>query len=122
MTLIPVVALTLVAFVHAVPSLGVLGGRWMKRLYGDAQITPDVALLLRHRAAMFATLTVVSIAAVFVSSWQVPVLLFALGSVVTFLVLWMLSDVRSTAMSRVAYVDLVLVPIIIAGLVFAWIR
>ena len=44
---------------------------------------------------MFATLAVLSVAAVFVSSWQVPVLLFALGSVVTFLVLWMMIGVRS---------------------------
>lgn len=121
MIAIPVVALALVALIHVLPSLGVMGGKGLSRLYGQAQVTGDVALLLRHRAAIFATLTVMSAAAIFATSWQVPVLLFALGSVASFVVLWLISRNRSAAINRVAYVDLALIPVIVAGLVVAWI-
>ena len=120
MTLVPVVALPLVAVVHAVPVLGIVGDKGLTRLYGDAQVAPAITLLLRHRAAVFATLAGLSIAAIVVTTWQVPVLLFALGSVVSFVALWLASRERFPAINRVAYVDLALTPIILAGLIAAW--
>ena len=121
MTLIPALALAMVALIHALPSLGVLGDKNLKRLYGDTPVSPEVALLLRHRAATFATLTAMCVAAIFMSTWHGPVLLFALGSVVFFVALWLVSGVRSQAINRVGYVDLALIPVICAGLAFTWI-
>ena len=121
MTLIPALALAVVALVHALPSLGVLDDRNLRRLYGDTPVSPEVALLLRHRAATFATLTAMCVAAIFVTTWQVPVLLFALASVGTFVALWLMSGVRSQAINRVGYVDLALTPVICCGLAFTWI-
>lgn len=120
MTLVPVVALALVAVIHALPVLGIVGDKGLTRLYGDSQLTSGIALLLRHRAAVFATLAGLSIAAIFVETWQVPVLLFALGSVVSFVALWISTRERSPAINRVAYIDLALTPIILAGLIAAW--
>ncbi len=119
MTLIPVLALVLVALIHALPALGLLGRNSLKRLYGDAEVTPSIALLLRHRAALFATLAILSVVAIFVDTWRVPVLVLASLSVASFVVLWLVSGERSKAINRVAYVDLALTPVILAGLATA---
>lgn len=68
---------------------------------------------------MFGVLTVMSIAAIFVESWRTPTLLFALGSITAFIVLWLVSGVRVREVKRVALVNILLVPIVVAGLVAA---
>jgi hypothetical protein len=84
-------------------------------------MSPETELLLRHRAAMFGVLTVMSIAAIFVESWRTPILLFALGSIAAFIVLWAVSGVRARELKRIALIDIALVPIVVAGLVAAWV-
>lgn len=117
MTALALVALVLTALIHAVPATALFSARSIERLYGEGEVTPELVLLLRHRAAGFATLSVMAVAALVVVSWRTPVLLFALGSVATFVVLWLRSGVRTPAINRVAYADGVLIPFLIAGLV-----
>lgn len=121
MTLLPIVALACVAAAHLLPSLGMFGSSVFRRIYGSAALSPEAELLLRHRAAMFGVLTVMSIAAIFVESWRTPTLLFALGSITAFIVLWLVSGVRGREVKRVALVDILLVPVVVAGLVAAWV-
>ena len=119
MTVIPLVALVLTALVHLVPASVLFRREGVKTLYGSDAMTPELMLLLRHRAAGFAMLAAMSIAALFVEQWRAPVLLFALGSVVSFVILWFRSGVRTPALDRVAYTDLALTPFIAAGLALA---
>jgi nitrate reductase NapE component len=49
-------------------------------------------------------------------------LLFALGSIATFIVLWAVSGVRARELKRIALIDIALVPIVVAGLVAAWVN
>jgi len=119
MTVLPIVALACVAAAHLLPSLGMFGSSLFRRIYGSATMSPETELLLRHRAAMFGVLTVMSIAAIFVESWRTPTLLFALGSITAFIVLWLVSGVRGREVKRVALVDMLLVPVVFAGLVAA---
>ena len=121
MTVLPIVALACVAAAHLLPSLGMFGSSLFRRIYGSAAMSPETELLLRHRAAMFGVLTVMSIAAIFVESWRTPTLLFALGSITALIVLWLISGVRGREVKRVALVDILLVPIVVAGLVAAWV-
>lgn len=116
MSVIPVVALLVTAGVHAIPASLLFRPHGMENLYGGSSLTPEMVLLLRHRAGGFATLVVMSVVALFVQPWRTPVLIFALGSVALFVVLWWRSDVRTPAMDRVAYADMALLPVIVAGL------
>lgn len=50
------VVLGLVAMLHALPLVGVLGPAWLSRLYGPCPDDPNVVLLLRHRAVLFGLL------------------------------------------------------------------
>lgn len=119
MTLLPIVALACVAAAHLLPALGIFGSSLFRRIYGSAAMPPETELLLRHRAAMFAVLAAMSIAAIFAESWRTPTLLFALGSITAFIVLWLVSGVRAREVKRVALIDIILVPVVGAGLVAA---
>ena len=47
------IAVLLVALIHALPLLGVLGAARLTGLYGIALADPNLEILLRHRAVLF---------------------------------------------------------------------
>lgn len=116
MSAIPVIALLLTAGVHAIPAAMLFRPEGMEKLYGRTSLTPELVLLLRHRAAGFATLVVMAVVTLFVEQWQTPVLIFALSSVSVFVLLWWRSGLRTSALDRVAHADVALVPVLVAGL------
>lgn len=119
MSVIPVIALIVTAGVHAVPASMLFRPQGIRKLYGGSSLTPELALLMRHRAAGFATLVVMAVVALFVQAWRSPILIFALSSVTIFVVLWWRSKVRTPALDRVAYADMALIPVVVAGLALA---
>lgn len=108
--------LLLCALVHLLPASGVVGGAQLVALYGPAAAEPGLALLLRHRALGFGLLALLCVAAAWQPAWRLPVLLLALGSVGGFLLLAGAPGALSPALARVFWVDVALLPLLLAAL------
>jgi len=101
--------------VHLVPSVGVLGAPQLARLYGVPVEGPELLLLMRHRAVLFAILGALLIAAAFLPALRRPVGFAGLVSMLAFVALFWLAPTESEALRRVMWVDAV----VSATLVFA---
>ena len=102
--------LLLVAAVHLLPLLGVLGTPRLLQLYDLHIEEPNLLLLMRHRALLFGLLGALLAAAAFKPEWQGLALLAAWGSVLGFVLLappGLLPAVR-----RVWWIDVALLPLL----------
>ncbi len=120
MTWLPRLALLVVASIHLLPLVGVLGAERLESLYGIAFADPNLLILMRHRALMFGLLGGLMLAAMFVPRLQPWALALALLSAGSFVVLVYGGDGgHNPLLARVALVDVVAVFAAVAGLV-AW--
>lgn len=108
--------LVAVALIHLLPVLGVLGAARMERAYGVSLPGPDLAVLMRHRALMFGLLGTFMLVAAFLPALQLPALLVALLSAGGFMLLAFTTPGRNTAITRIAWVDMVAVACALVGL------
>lgn len=92
--------------VHLLPTAGLLGARQLQRLYGVALDHPDLIVLMRHRALLFALLGIGLIAAVAWPSLRTAMLLAGLVSTAGFCVLAATQPELGGALRRVAWIDL----------------
>jgi len=112
--------LVLVALVHAMPLLGVLGAERLATLYGIPVTEPNLEILLRHRAVMFGML------AGFLAYCAIRPRLHATGvavglfSVTTFLALAYLVGGFNDAIARVVLADQVALGLLAVGGVLLW--
>lgn len=113
---VPVV-LVLVALIHALPIVGVLGANQVARLYGIAAPDPDVELLLRHRAVLFGLLAAFLAYAAIRPLLHRAALAAGFVSVVSFLVLSHLVGPYNTALATVVRVDWIALALLVAGAV-----
>ncbi len=115
------VALLLVALIHALPLIGVVGAGKLEALYGVSVRDANLELLLRHRAVLFGLLAAFLAYAAFDPSLHRVALIAAMVSVVSFLILaWQIGSYNA-AISRVVLADLVaLAALIIAAVVHAF--
>jgi hypothetical protein len=109
--------LLLVGLIHWLPVSAVLGGEWLVRLYGIQPETPDLAILLRHRAVLFALVGGVLVAAAFHPPWRELALLMGLASVLSFLLIARLEGGGSAPIQRVVRVDIVALVALLAAAV-----
>ena len=111
-------ALFLVALIHALPLIGVLGAGKLETLYGIRVRDPNLELLLRHRAVLFGLIAAFLAYAAFHPLLHRLALCAALVSVLAFLLLaWRIAS-YSAAISRVVLVDLIaLAALVVAGAV-----
>lgn len=109
--------LLLVAAVHFLPLLGVLGTARLQQLYGLHIDEPNLLLLMRHRALLFGLLGALLAAAAFKPAWQGLALAAAWGSVLGFVLL--APPGLLPALQRVWWIDLALLPLL-AGATWAW--
>lgn len=110
-------ALVLVALIHLLPVPGVLGAEMLHRLYGLPVDTPDMALLLRHRAVLFGLLGIGMIASVAWPAWRPAAYCAAFVSVISFLVLAALENPAQPAIQRVVIADVIALVLLVIG---AW--
>ena len=113
-------ALLVVAGIHLLPLPGVLGAEMLHRLYGLPVDTPDMALLLRHRAVLFGLLGVGMIASVAWPAWRPAAYVAAFVSVISFLVLAALENPAQPAIHRVVVADVIALVLLVAGAVAEW--
>lgn len=112
--------LVVVAAIHALPLLGVLGAEQLSRLYGLTIDDPSLELALRHRAVLFGLLAAFLCRAAFKPGWQAIAIGAGVVSVASFLVLAGLVGPYNQAMATVVRVDAVALVLLGAAAFAHW--
>lgn len=114
---VPVV-LAVVAVIHALPLVGVLGADKLVQLYGISVQDTGVELLLRHRAVLFGLLAAFLGYAALRPELHRLALVAGLVSVVSFLLLsWVQpNSTLSASLMTVVWVDLVALALLVVAL------
>jgi len=110
------------AVIHLLPLSGVLGADALTRLYGLDFSSPDLEILMRHRAVLFGMLGVLLSAAVWRPALRPLALLAGFISVLSFLVLALSVGGHGPAVGRVVLADLVALPCLVAAALLQWCR
>ena len=121
MSILIAAALLALGLIHLLPAIGMLSAARVAGLYGIAVDEPNLELLMRHRAVLFAWLGGFCVAAAFQPRWQGAALLAAGISVLSFLVLaWSIGGLNA-ALLRVVRVDAVAAVLLaIGGAAWLW--
>ena len=107
----------LAALINLLPVAGVLGAGQLEKLYGVEVVGQDMAILLRHRALLFAIVGVLLGAAAFMPPLRSAAFCAGMVSMVGFIVLRTLEGGSNAALARVAAVDYVgIAALAVAGL------
>jgi hypothetical protein len=114
-------ALCIVSMIHLLPLMGVTGRTALEKAYGISVDSPDLQLLLQHRAVLFGLLGVACAIAAFNTLWRPAVWCAALISTCSFMLLAWLMPSYNAAIARVVWVDAMAVAmLLLAGAVHAW--
>jgi hypothetical protein len=113
---VPVVLL-LVALIHALPLVGVLGAAKLTQLYGIDVQDPTLELLLRHRAVLFGLLAAFLAYAAIRPELHRLALVAGFISVASFLVLARLASAYNPELSTVVRADWLALVLLAAGAV-----
>lgn len=97
--------LAVVAVIHLLPLVGVLGEGRLEDLYGIPLDDPNLVLLMRHRAVLFGLLGGFVLLAAFRPVLRPAALVAGAVSVVSFLVLALSLDDANDAIARVITAD-----------------
>jgi hypothetical protein len=112
---VPVILL-LVAAIHALPLMGVLGADQLQSLYGVAVADPDLEILMRHRAVLFGLLAAFLVACAIRPQWQGLGIGVALVSVSSFAAIAHFVGGYNTHVARVVNIDLLAAALLWIGL------
>ena len=116
MKLLIALALAAVGIVHLVPASGLFGNAALAKLYGVAIASPDLEILMRHRAVLFGIVGCLLVAAAFVPRLQLVALLAGLISITSFLLIAGTVGDYGPAIARVVRVDIAaLVALLVAS-------
>lgn len=99
--------LILVGVIHIAPLIGVLGDAYLSRLYGIPIASPDLSILMRHRAVLFGIIGILMFAGTVRPALRTAALLAGLSSVVSFLALAASTGGYNRAVGGVVAVDAV---------------
>ena len=95
----------LTGFINLAPAGGVLSRGALTRAYGIDVSTPELAILLRHRAALFAVVGLLLIAAAFRPELRLSAGLIGQFSMLSFVWIWWRERSPSPHLRRVAAID-----------------
>jgi hypothetical protein len=109
--------LAVVAVIHLLPAVGVLGAARLEALYGIPVQEPNLAILMRHRAVLFALLGVFLLVAAVRPAWQPAALVAGFVSVLSFLALARTVGGTNAQLQRVFAADVVALACLVVGAV-----
>jgi len=109
--------LLLVALIHALPLVGVMGAAKLTQLYGVDVQDPTLEILLRHRAVLFGLLAAFLAYAAFRPELHRLALIAGFISVASFLVLARLASAYNPELSTVVRADWLALVLLAAGAV-----
>ena len=109
--------LLIVALIHALPLVGVMGAARLTQLYGIDVQDPTLELLLRHRAVLFGLLAAFLAYAAFRPELHRLALIAGFISVASFLVLARLASAYNPELSTVVRADWLALVLLAAGAV-----
>ncbi len=107
--------LILVAAIHALPVMGVVGAAKLSQLYGITVQDPNLELLLRHRALLFGLLAAFLAYASVRPELHRIALVAGFASVLSFLVLAQPIDSLNTALVTVVRADWLALSLLVVG-------
>ena len=112
--------LAIVAIIHLMPLLGVLGADRLATLYGLDFSEPNLAILMRHRAVLFGLLGSFFLYAAFKPSLQPMAFLGAFISLASFLALVASAETHNRLVQRVVLVDIIAIVALIVAVAAWW--
>jgi len=105
----------LAAAINLAPAVGVLSNSWLVQLYGIEIHSPDVSLLLRHRALLFALVGGLLLAASMLDQLRTQAGIVGLISMLSYILLFVLTGPENESLFRVALIDGFVVLVFLAG-------
>jgi hypothetical protein len=107
--------LLIVAIIHLVPLVGVLGTERLATLYGLDFSEANLSILMRHRAVLFGLLGAFFVYAAFKPSVQPIAFVAGFISVISFLWLVWSSDGSNALLGKVATADVIALVCLVIG-------
>ena len=95
----------IVGLINFAPLMGVLGQARLSAMYGLGELSPDLLLLMQHRAVLFGIIGGLILWSVFKTSLRPIAAVAGFISMITYLVLAFASDGIGDALSRIATID-----------------
>lgn len=99
--------LLVAGIINLLPLPGALGASWLQSLYGIQIGSPDLQILLQHRAILFGIVGALLIAAIFVPTLRPAAMIAGAVSMVSFIVIAAAVGGYNSWLSRVVAADIV---------------
>jgi len=115
-----IVMLVIAGVIHLLPLAGVLGGSHLYSLYGVKIEDPNLLILMRHRAVLFALLGALLVYAAFKPSFHAVAILGGLVSATAFLWLAMITSEYNSSMTKVLYADVIAIVCLLVAAATKW--
>ncbi len=109
-------AMCVVGAIHLLPLVGVTGRSALEKAYGIPVNSPDLQLLLQHRAVLFGLLGVACFIAALNTAWRPAVWCAAFISTCSFMLIAWLAPSYNAAIARVVVFDAVAVAMLLLAL------
>lgn len=107
----------LVAVINLMPVIGVVSAARLAALYGIPVDDPNLEILLRHRAVLFAVVGAVLVGAAFRPRWRAVATVAGLLSMLSFVALVAIVGDANPALYRVAVIDVAASVLLVAAAV-----
>ena len=107
---------TLAGLINLIPIVGAISDAELASLYGIINLSPELSLLLRHRAILLGIVGTLCIHAAFQPGVRLLATLAGLSSMASFLFLLLQTETSNAALTRVAWADVAAMIALIIGL------
>lgn len=110
----------LAGFINFLPVVGVISADQIEKLYGVTLSSPDLALLMRHRAILLAIVGGMLLAAALHREWRTIAAIAGFASMLSFLALAAGEPAINVELRRIGSVDIVGTLVLAAGALLHW--
>lgn len=104
------ICIVLVGIINTLPVIGLLGADRIASAYGVSVDSPELEILVRHRALLFGVIGGFVLTSVFLVELRLPALVLAGASMIGFLLLTWSVDPHNQALKGIVQADLLCLP------------